>query len=117
MRVFAPGLRDFGEVLSIASARGQRITLTAYSLGGMVAVVVGGGIHRRVREVVEPARRRGAGVRRRLRSPSRGERTAILLIGGAKAGNERWYDTHVPTADRLYDEHLDELRREGLTDG
>jgi hypothetical protein len=44
-------------------------------------------------------------------------RTAILLIGGKKSGDDRWYDRFVPLADRLYDEHLDELRREGLGDG
>jgi len=44
-------------------------------------------------------------------------RTAILLIGGDKTGDQRWYDTHVPIADRLYDEHLEQLRKEGLIDG
>jgi hypothetical protein len=45
-------------------------------------------------------------------------RTAILLIGGDKTGNDRWYDTYVPVADRLYDEHLEQLRREGqIPDG
>ena len=39
-------------------------------------------------------------------------RCAILLIGGDKTGNDRWYDTYVPIADRLYDEHLESLRRE-----
>lgn len=33
--------------------------------------------------------------------------------GGDKTGNERWYDTQVPVADRLYDEHLAELKKEG----
>lgn len=41
-------------------------------------------------------------------------RTGILLVGGDKTGNDRWYEIFVPIADRLYDEHLDELRREGL---
>ncbi len=41
-------------------------------------------------------------------------RTAILLIGGDKTGNDRWYEEFVPLADRLYDEHLVELKREGL---
>ncbi len=44
-------------------------------------------------------------------------RSAILLIGGDKTGDGRWYEVHVPIADRLYDEHLDELRKDGLTDG
>jgi hypothetical protein len=42
-------------------------------------------------------------------------RCAILLIGGDKAGDERFYDRMLPLADRLYDAHLDALRREGLT--
>jgi hypothetical protein len=41
-------------------------------------------------------------------------RAAILLFGGCKAGNDRWYDEHVPIADRLYDEHLRTLE-EGST--
>ena len=36
-------------------------------------------------------------------------RVLILLIGGDKTGNERWYEIFVPIADRLYDEHLIEL--------
>ena len=44
-------------------------------------------------------------------------RSAILLIGGDKTGDKRWYDTHVPLADRLYDQHLEQLRKEGLLDG
>jgi hypothetical protein len=36
-----------------------------------------------------------------------------LLIGGDKTGDDRWYETYVPLADRLYDEHLAQLRREG----
>jgi hypothetical protein len=44
-------------------------------------------------------------------------RCAILLIGGDKTGNDRWYEIFVPRADRLYDEHLASLRGEGMTDG
>lgn len=44
-------------------------------------------------------------------------RCAILLIGGDKTGDDRWYEKFVPTADRLYDEHLAALEEEGLTDG
>jgi hypothetical protein len=40
-------------------------------------------------------------------------RCAILLIGGDKTGNDRWYGQFVPVADRLYDEHLDSLGKEG----
>jgi len=36
-------------------------------------------------------------------------RVAILLIGGDKTGDDDWYERFVPIADRLYDEHLDEI--------
>lgn len=41
-------------------------------------------------------------------------RTAILLIGGDKTGDDRFYERMIPMADRLYDDHLEELRREEL---
>ncbi|MFN2326484.1 MAG: type II toxin-antitoxin system RelE/ParE family toxin [Gemmatimonadales bacterium] len=41
-------------------------------------------------------------------------RTAILLVGGTKTGDNRWYDRVVPNADRLYTEHLNALRKEKL---
>jgi hypothetical protein len=44
-------------------------------------------------------------------------RAAILLIGGDKTGNNRWYETHIPIADKLYDQHLEQLLNEGLIDG
>lgn len=39
-------------------------------------------------------------------------RVAILLMGGDKTGNDRWYEKFVPKADRLYDEHLKQLEQE-----
>jgi len=39
-------------------------------------------------------------------------RAAILLIGGEKTGDDRWYDRFIPIADTLYDEHLREIARE-----
>jgi hypothetical protein len=41
-------------------------------------------------------------------------RVAILLVGGSKVGNGRFYERMIPRADQLYDDHIDELRREGL---
>ena len=39
---------------------------------------------------------------------------AILLVGGDKTGRLRqFYEEGIPEADRLYDEHLKELREEG----
>jgi hypothetical protein len=40
-------------------------------------------------------------------------RVAILLIGGDKTGNNRWYDEFVPLADKIYAEHLKEIAEEG----
>ena len=44
-------------------------------------------------------------------------RIAILLIGGDKTGDGRWYEVFVPRADDLYDLHLEVSRKEGLIDG
>jgi len=41
-------------------------------------------------------------------------RSAILLIGGDKTGDDRFYERMIPLADQLYDEYLRELRKEGL---
>jgi hypothetical protein len=41
-------------------------------------------------------------------------RTAILLIGGDKTGDKRFYDRLLPIADDLYDQYLTDLRKEGL---
>ena len=44
-------------------------------------------------------------------------RSAILLLGGDKTGDDRWYDVHVPIADKLYDAHIEMLRKEGQING
>ena len=41
-------------------------------------------------------------------------RTVILLIGGDKKGQDRFYDEYVRRADAIYDQYLVELRSEGL---
>jgi hypothetical protein len=64
------------------------------------------------------------GQMRELRAPHRGapyrvlcafdpRRVALLLIGGSKEGDDRWYERFVPIADALYDAHLAEIREEG----
>jgi hypothetical protein len=42
---------------------------------------------------------------------------AILLTGGCKVGEDRWYENMVPIADSLYEEHIRELRREDSSNG
>jgi len=37
-------------------------------------------------------------------------RTAILLIGGDKTGDDRFYDVLVPKADKIFDEYLKEIQ-------
>jgi len=39
-------------------------------------------------------------------------RKAILLIGGSKVGDGRFYDRMIPLADKLMDEHLREIEKE-----
>jgi hypothetical protein len=41
-------------------------------------------------------------------------RCAILLIGGDKSGDRRFYERLTKSADALYDEHLSALKDEGL---
>jgi len=41
-------------------------------------------------------------------------RSAILLIGGNKTGDKRFYDRMIPIADDLYGDYLQELKEEGL---
>lgn len=39
-------------------------------------------------------------------------RMAILLLGGCKKGDDRWYERNIPIVDDLYDEHLREIEGE-----
>jgi hypothetical protein len=41
-------------------------------------------------------------------------RTALLLIGGDKTGDPKWYQRFVPIADDLFDRHLEQLRKKPL---
>ncbi len=44
-------------------------------------------------------------------------RCAILLIGGDKSGDRRFYERMIPEADRLYEEHLAVIQNEEDNDG
>jgi hypothetical protein len=44
-------------------------------------------------------------------------RVAVLLLGGDKTGRDRWYETMVPRADALLDEHLNALARDAGHEG
>ena len=41
------------------------------------------------------------------------ERNAVLLIGGDKTGNTRWYVEYVPKADAIYTAYLAETNQSG----
>jgi len=40
-------------------------------------------------------------------------RVAILLIGGDKTGDDRWYEKYVPLADKIYEAQMESLKKEG----
>jgi hypothetical protein len=39
------------------------------------------------------------------------ERKAILLVGGNKQGNKRWYKENIPIADKRFKDYLEQLKR------
>jgi hypothetical protein len=39
-------------------------------------------------------------------------RAALLLLGGDKTGDDRWYEKMVPKADALYERHLRQIAKE-----
>ena len=40
------------------------------------------------------------------------DRRAVLLLGGTKTGDDRWYRKHVPLADQDFSLHLQEMQQE-----
>ena len=70
---------------------------------------VKGSRHRHMREL--RVQHQGRPVRVLYAFDSR--RTAILLMAGDKTGDARFYARMIPIADRIYDEHLAQLRHEG----
>lgn len=41
-------------------------------------------------------------------------RTAILLVAGDKTGDDQFYNRMIPKSDTLFDEYLEEIKKEGL---
>jgi len=52
---------------------------------------------------------------RNSRKQSRRASPTGSASSGDKTGDDRFYDRMVPIAARLYDEHLEELKREGAS--
>ena len=40
------------------------------------------------------------------------KRQGVLLIGGNKAGDKKWYDKMIPRAEKLFEAHLKTLEQE-----
>lgn len=38
-------------------------------------------------------------------------RQAVLLVGGCKQGNDRWYKEIIPLAEKRYQQHLEEMEQ------
>ena len=45
------------------------------------------------------------------------KRRAILLVGGDKGKDKRWYKVNVPIADERFRKHLDRVEKEEKSDG
>ncbi len=79
-------------------------------LGRPHADTVGGSKHAHMKEL--RTQHRGRPIRTFFAfDPSR---SAILLIGGDKSGDKRFYERMIPLADRLYDRYIEQLRKDGL---
>jgi len=94
---------DIAAIVTQLEARGPQLPFP-YSSG------INGSRHAHMREL----RVQSGGEPLRIFYAFDPRRTAILLIGGNKAGDDRFYERMIPLADRLYDDYLKELRREGL---
>lgn len=44
------------------------------------------------------------------------DRRAVLLLGGTKIGDDRWYRKNVPLADQEFRLHLQEMQKEKKQD-
>jgi hypothetical protein len=94
---------DIDVFVHLLEARGPALTRPH-------ADTVKGSRHRNMRELIVQSR--GHPIRILYAFDPR--RTAILFIGGDKKGStdEEFYGSYIPVADRLYDEHLEEIGRE-----
>ena len=94
---------DVGRVVELLVEHGPSLPFP-YSSG------ISGSRYRQMREL----RIQHAGRRYRVLYAFDARRAAILLLGGDKTGQDRWYEQHVPVADDLCDEYLAALMKEGL---
>lgn len=93
-----PEAEDVTAVVDLLGELGPR-------LGYPYSSAIGGSRHAHMREL----RIQHAGRPYRVLYAFDPERAAVLLLGGDKTGDDRWYVRHVLEADRLYDEYLNEV--------
>ena len=93
---------DFTAVVTLLMEHGPQLPFS-YSSG------IEGSKHNHMREL----RVQSSGRPLRIFYAFDPRRVAILLIGDDKTGDKRFYKRMIPLADRLYDEHIDELKKEG----
>jgi hypothetical protein len=86
------------------------LTMKGPTLGHPFSSAINGSKHRHMREL----RVQVGGHPLRVFHAFDPRRSAILLIGGDKTGDDQFYEKYVPFADKLYDIHIEELRAEGL---
>ena len=94
---------DLASVVGLLEAKGTK-------LGFPYSSKINGSKHSRMREL----RIQSQGNPIRIFYCFDPKRDAILLIGGDKTGDKRFYERMIPLADRLYDIYLLEIKREGL---
>lgn len=94
---------DIVRVVGLLEAKGPQLPFP-YSSG------IEGSRHEHMREL----RIQSAGEPYRVFYAFDPRRTAILLVGGNKTGDDRFYEVMIPVADRLYDNYLIEIGKEGL---
>lgn len=94
---------DIASVVGILEAQGTK-------LGFPYSSKINGSKHSRMRELRVQTQGRPI----RIFYCFDPKRDAILLIGGDKTGDKRFYSRMISVADRLYDIYLIEIKREGL---
>jgi hypothetical protein len=94
---------DIDRIVGVLEARGPQLPFP-YSSG------IAGSRHDHMREL----RVQSGGRPIRIFYAFDPRRTAILLIGGDKTGDNRFYENMIAIADRLYDDYIKELKKERL---
>jgi len=94
---------DIDHIVGLLEARGPQLPFP-FSSG------VSGSRHGHMREL----RVQSGGEPYRIFYAFDPRRVAILLMGGCKTGDDRFYEEMIPRVDELYEIYLAELRKEGL---